>query len=374
MVERSGGSEPYVGNTAGAPPVPPPGGYRGASRQITEWREASSAAEAEAAALAGPAAPAPKRAPAGWFAWATLGLAAVFALTLLGLLLWGSGTQPFFGLNLGLLQLVVLALVLAAVVARRSRRVGIIALALTLLVNTMTVGSLSAINAAAAGDYSELKSHQQRLWEAYPGRKDTPAKEVLAQPSLEELRAEAELIAGEVRTALSEEHGLTWAEPGEERLRPARNGYGGESMLQDFSAAGWGTNEAVSDLATKRAVIATVDRVIAAHGLSRLGGLNEPSSGLDEDTLTRFFGSADPATQAEWQYYSDTHRSPLTLYVTIMDLTNDPSGRFRKQQEANQAKYGSPLEGVSIDFSARGVLSEDRLAAFKQALRPYNDA
>ena len=353
----------YVGGAAGAPPPPPPGGYRGASR----------------AALAGPSggpptspppAPSPVTPKSGPLGWVALGIAVLLVLILLVQLAIGA-TDAIYSTTMLVIQLIVLGVVVAAVATARGRRIGVIALAVTLVLNVGTVGALSALRTSASGSYAGEPTEEERFWEAYPGIKDENSDEILAQPSLEQVREDSDALMADIRAALTAEFGYTWIEGGPETVRPERNGYGGESMLVEFWSQTWATVEPIDDLDRKLAVMEVIDEVIASHGFWGIISFNSPESGLDPSSIERMYGSADPDEQAIWEWYSNDDPGPMNLYATITDLSRDPTGEFRAAREAQTAGTTEPLEGLTIVVLGRPLLSEADREAFIEALEPY---
>lgn len=357
----------YIAGTEGAPPVPPPGGYHGARR-----------VQAPAATALPPGAPVPvaapveekTRRPANPIGWIALVVGILFAVILFGALL-GGGTDLLYGVTMLTLQLIVVGVIVAALVTRRGRTLGAAALAVTLLFNVATVGAMSAVQTSASGSYDGQKSEEQKHEEAYPGVKDLSAGEVLAQPSLEEVRAQSDEALAEIRRRLTEEFGYTWTQVSEENLRPERNGYGGESMLVQYISVPWMTNEPIQDYDRKLEVMGVVEDVIVEYGMYGLYSFNDPSSGLDESILEKFYGSADPTTQVAWEWYSDNYPDPLRFYGQLYDLSKDRTGDFRAEREAQSARTGEPMEGLQIYFLAPTLLSEADRAEFEQRMTEY---
>ncbi|MGX1933558.1 hypothetical protein [Microbacterium resistens] len=374
MVDR----EPrYVSRSEGAPPVPPPGGYRGARRLTTPGSLPPGApvpaGAADAVAGAGSPGPAPveDRAPrTGPLGWVALGAAVLFAVVLLALLAAGA-VDAFYGTTMLVLQLLVLGVVIAGLTVRRGRLLSAIGLAVVLLFNLGTVGGLGAVSADAGGGYEGRKTEEQKLWEAYPGIKDVDPRATLAQPSLEEVRAQAEQTLTRVRERLSAEFGFTWVPVGDETLRPERNGYGGESMLVQYTSASWATTEPVTGYPTKLEVMRTVEDELIRSGFSSMLAFNDPASGVDPGVIRKMYGGDTPQDQVLWEWYASTYPEPTLFYADITDLANDVSGDYRASREATSARTGEPLEGLSLTVVAREVLSADDVEAFEQALKNY---
>ncbi len=352
----------YIGGTEGAPPVPPPGGYRGARRQ-------------QQVDLTPPAFPAPpvdeSKAPTNALGWIALVSAILFVLILFGTLVVG-GTDLLYGVTMITLQLVVLGLIVAALFVPGGRRLGVIALALTLLFNVATVGALSALRTSASGDYEGAKTAEQRHAEAYPGIKGTDPQEALTQQSIEEVRAEADALFSDIRDRLTADFGFTWVQVGEEDLRPERNGYGGESMLSEYTSPAWATEQPLQGYARKSEVMAAIDEVVVEHGLWNLYSFNDPTnSGIDPSMIAKLYGSDDPRAQTTWEYYTENYPDPLRFYANIYDLSNDADGGFRTSREAQSARTGEPIEGLQLVVIAGKVLSEADRAEFEERLRDY---
>ncbi|MEE6387766.1 hypothetical protein V3G71_02865 [Microbacterium paraoxydans] len=352
----------YVGGTEGAPPVPPPGGYRGARRQQQVGPTPP---------VLSPLPPEEKKPSANALGWIALVSAILFVLILFGTLVVG-GTDLLYGVTMITLQLLVLGVIVAALFTPGGRRLGIIALVLTILFNVATVGALSALRTSASGNYEGVKTAEQRHAEAYPGIKGTAPQEALTQQSLEEVRAEADALFTDIRDRLTADFGLTWVRVGDEDLRPERNGYGGESMLSEYTSAAWATEQPVQGYALKLEVMAAIDEVVAAHGLWNLYSFNDPAnSGIDPSMIAKLYGSDDPQTQTTWEYYTENYPDPLRFYANIYDLSNDADGGFRTSREAQSARTGEPVEGLQLVVIAGKVLSEADRAEFEKRLQDY---
>lgn len=354
----------YVAGSEGAPPVPPPGGYRGARRgsepapppQFPTFVSVDSDDEGRSANA---------------FGWIALCLSILFALVLLGTLLAG-GTDVLYGVTMLAVQLVVVAVVIGAIFTKRGRTLGAIALVVTVLFNIATVGGLSALQTSASGSYDGTKSDEQRHAEAYPGIKGTNPQDVLNQDSLEEIRAESESLFADIRQRLTERFGYTWVQVSDEDLRPERNGYGGESMLYEYTSVGWATVEPIQEYDRKQEVLEVANDVVREHGLWDLYAFNDPvQSGIDANVLTKMYGSDDPRTQHTWESYTENYPEPLRFYANIFDLSNDPTGDFRVEREAQSARTGEPLEGMQLFVLASAVLSDEDRATFEEKLKEY---
>ncbi|GAT74659.1 DUF4064 domain-containing protein [Microbacterium hydrocarbonoxydans] len=375
-MDREKQRQRYIAGTEGAPPVPPPGGYRGARRQqqgpvaVAPAAPPLAAPAAGIAASEGTAAAAAEKRPANLLGWAALGVSILFAIVLLGSLLAG-GTDLIYGITMLALQLGVLALIVAALFTTRGRMLGAIALVITILFNVATVGGLSALQTSASGSYDGQKSDKQKHEEAYPGIKGTDPQDILSQQSLEEVQAASESLFADIRARVTAEFGYEWVQVGEEDFRPERNGYGGESMLVEYASAGWATTEPIHDYQRKLDVMSVIDDVVSEHGLPSLYSFNDEYSSMDPSIKTKFYGSDDPRRQHTWEYYTENWPEPIRFYANIFDLSQDATGGFLKQREAQTARTGEPLEGLQMVVVASAVLSEADREEFEKKLEEY---
>lgn len=367
-MDREKQRQRYIAGTEGAPPVPPPGGYRGAKRQQTvsapplSPTSRYSAGETAAAAI--------EKKPSSVFSRVVLAVASVFAAILLIMMVAG-GTDTLYGVTVFALQLVVAGLVVATLFTPRGRMLGSIALVITLLFNVATVGGLSALRTSAAGTYDGMKSDEQKHEEAYPGIKGTDPQEALDQQSVEDVRAAAAELFADIRTQVTARFGYDWVQVGDEDLRPERNGYGGESMLYEFATEGWATTEPIQDYDRKVAVMALIDQIVVDHGMYGLYAFNDPSvSSIDPSVMTKLYGSDDPRDQHTWESYTENYPDPMRFYADIYDVSNGDDS-FQRTREAQAARTGEPVEGLQIVVIASGVLSDADREAFEKKLEEY---
>lgn len=379
MVERNDPPR-YVSDSAGAPPVPPPGGYRGARRALL-GTAVPLAAPAPSGSLSGgapddrdetrrPGEPTPlptRKSPLGWIA---LCAAIGFAVLMVILLAIGAA-DAFFGATMLVLQLVVLGLAIAALATKAGRVLGAVALTIALVLNVGTMGALSAIRVAATGSYDGHKTDKQKLWEAYPGIKDQDPSRYLHQQSLEQLQLLADETMADVRARLTAAYGLQWVKSADAQERPERNGYGGESMLVRFTSDTWATTTPVTGYAHKLEVMQTIESVITQHGWRGMVAFNDPGSGVDPAMISKMYGGATPESQVDWEWFSDAQPDPGWFYADITDLANDTTGEYRTSREQTAQRTGEPLEGLRLTVVGRYLLSEKKVDDFTKALTRY---
>lgn len=366
MVSEEHSGAEYVSNSEGAPPLPPAGGYRGASRASRAFLQQ---AEEETERTETVTLDRPRRRP-HWLGWVALGAAIVFGVVLAVLVLIGAASAVY-GVTALVVQLLVAAAVIAALIVPRARRLGIAALAVALVANVATLGGVGALQVASAGSYVDEKSPAQQHRQGFPGVDGYSEEEILAQPSLEEERAEVEALFADIRDALSAEYGVTWTKTGTEEARPERNGRGGESMLLGVVFDSWTTNEPVHDLAQKEAMLDTVAEVVMDHGYPAPFPLNENDGTFPESQMAHLYGSSDPSEQAIWERASWDGWSPTIVRATITDLSRDPTGDFRRTAEAQRERPGDPIEGLTLLATSSPLLSEQDVDEFKDRMRAY---
>ncbi|MGI6878282.1 hypothetical protein [Microbacterium sp. gxy059] len=363
-------SRDYLASRVGAPPVPPPGGYRGVRRFPSDPSQLPPPGAPAVPPRA--SAPRPRAHPLGWIA--LIGVLLFVLVLLLVALSAGPGGVFSTGMLIG--QLIVVGLVAAGLCVRRARLVASIALTVALLANIGTVGAASAALAPLSPAPFAGGAERAGPGAVYPGKHDVDPTTVLEAAPLEETQAEGDALMAEVREALSDRFGVTWVQTTDPITRYERNGYGGESLLQEYRGAMWATEQPVQGYEHKLAVIDEINRVLAAsEHYPPMFALNDPTqSRQDDEVLEQFYGTTDPRTQAVWEWVTSRDyvlsstghvaRPPL-FYATITDLSNDPTGEFRRGADGTDA----PPEGLQLLFLAREQLSEDDRAAFEEGTR-----
>ena len=353
MVSTRGDSSQYSGGSEGAPPSPPPGGYRGARR-----------VPSDPPAVATP--PQPK-VPSSILSRIALGAAALLAVVLLGM--WAAGaTQAIYSVATLAFQLGVIVAVVASLVDRRGRVLGSIAIALVLLVNVGTIGAASAVGKHPS-DIVATADPEDDYWAAYPGISGQSEGEILGRMSLEQSVVAGDELMAAIRARLTSEFGFEWVRGVEGSTRHERNGYGGESMLVEYDSENWATTVPITDHELKLEVLDAIDEVLEDYGFWAAIAFNESSSGFDPAYITRLYGSTDPRRQPLWESYSEN--GPIRFYVDISDLTHDDDGRFRAAREAQAAGSAEPIEGLRISVLALEVLSEADVEEFQERMKAY---
>lgn len=356
----------YVSNSEGAPPLPPKGGYHGASRVA----QANQLLTAESPHLTTATIEKPRR-KSHWLGWAALGVAVVFALTLGVLVLVGT-SNAIFSLTALVVQLLVVAVVIAALATRRARRLGLAALTVALIVNVATMGTVGALQIASNGSYGAEKSPVEQYSQGFPGVDGFSKEEILALPTLEEERNSIAAVFTAVREELSLEYGVTWTQTGTEDRRLMRNGRGGESMLYTATFDSWTTNEPIHDLALKEAMLTTATNVLGGYGYYEPLILNHSDGTIPEAQMENLYGGVNPEDQVLWSRVTwENWNTPSAIYLEVSDLSRDTTGEFRRSAEARQAHPDDPIEGFSLFAVSEPLLSEKDVDEFKERMRAY---
>lgn len=208
-------------------------------------------------------------------------------------------------------------------------------------------------------------------WSAYPGSADRDDADVLAGPSLEAVVADSEAMLKEYRDALTEKYGMTWTEVIPDSEVHDFNGYGGDSMLYSYSSSYWQGEVVVDDPGARQVIQDTFATVTGDHGGGDLVVWNDL---LTDDTKynKQAFGAAAKPDQAYWQL-TNSVGDPLTgLYVASdvfdQNLPTDPS--FSGANTFQAPEHDNSLV-VTVDASARALLSEKDRAAYQKAIEPY---
>ncbi|KQM17791.1 hypothetical protein ASF83_01450 [Plantibacter sp. Leaf171] len=310
-------------------------------------------------------------------------LLAVVAVTLLAALLAvvyrpGEGAWAVVTalVVVGLVQLV-LVVASIVVIRRRARRAGVVALVLLLVVNpvtAMTVGGLvfdrSGGQSAAGGAREE---DHDPIWDTYPGSAYVDAKETLDGPSYEAFVDRSETVLSDIRTALTAEFGFEWVErqPAESELD--HNGYGGDSMLYEYTAPVWQTTTTVRTFDEKSRVVEIIRGVLLRSGIANLDLQNAPSSWREPGELTEQYGGETLDTQALWDLHTyGAITSAGSFGASIVDLTRDRAGTVAKDRQFD-VTAGMALEGIELHLDSYALLKEADRADYLAALEPYAD-
>lgn len=405
----------------GAPPLPPPGGYRHrrvaprepeaaepetpglratppparpgpASGEAPAGDQAGPTAEAEPSTKAEPTtkrqllgarrvSPDAKRGPLGakqripdGLARAVAVVTAVFVLGLLIALFAGAATVLWSVVPM-LLQVGVVVLALAALRVPEARKVGVAALVVSLFLNVGTVAAMGMVGAAAQRRYPGVDTFAQQHARGFPGRKGYDRSDEADQqrhsPSYEATRDAAEGRLRLIREAVSAETGVEWVLFADATTAPVPNGYGGTSMFVRYTPSVWTTARPPRTVAEKTALTEAFVRVMSSgEGYSSVQRHNAPEAGLPPARADQRWGSEDPATQHTWETYA--HQDGVSATLTIIDLeAPSADADLRHDRERMAPLFGEPVEGVILTSYGGEALPTDDLEEFIRRMQDY---
>jgi hypothetical protein len=274
----------------------------------------------------------------------------------------------------------IVLLIGSVIVIRRKvrRRWGVLALVLILVVNPVTamaVGGLStdrAGNGASAGGSGD--EEHDPIWDTYPGSAYVDAKETLDGPSYEDFVGTSDEMLAEIRTALTAEFGFDWVERQPAETEVDQNGYGGDSMLFEYTAPVWQTTTTVRTFEEKSRVVELIRQVLLRYGIANLDMQNAPSSWREPGELTERYGGETLDTQALWDLHTyNAITGAGDFRTSIVDLTLDSAGTVAKDREFDVDYYDMAAEGIELHLDSYALLKEADRADYLEALKPYAD-
>lgn len=203
-------------------------------------------------------------------------------------------------------------------------------------------------------------------WAAYPGAYFIESDDVLASDSLEETRSKGEALITELQGELAA-YGFEWSVEYEGDVSATSNGYGGDSMLYDYSGDTIIGESSVTDPAARENIIRIFGELLAARDGSTIVIDNDEVDG--DDAVTQF-GSADRDAQAAWSAWSYSEQfSSLQGDIGVFDATVPTDEQFGGDYWVPDEATGSLF--VRLHVTAYYLLSEDDRAAFIAALEPF---
>lgn len=270
----------------------------------------------------------------------------------------------------------------ASIPRRGNRTVAIvasIAVVVVLLLGVATWGMLSllggTITSADPGSGSGAGSPVvEDEWTDYPGTAYSDSQDVLAAPSKEEAVATAEAISSQFRDALTEEFGLEWTQTWKDNLAPGGNGYGGESMLYDYTSGEWQGTAVVDDPDARERVIEIFTEVVQDNGGSTLLFSNEVYVS-DPEASREQFGAEEVDDQPLWTAFaSDVLTGKGRASVKAFDTSMPIDDAFTGDVWFDLENVEKDAFVVTIQLADYGLLSEDDVDAFTDRLQGYDEA
>jgi hypothetical protein len=233
------------------------------------------------------------------------------------------------------------------------------------------VGPLST---AAPGDESDPSAD---AWTSYPGTAYDDSAAILAQPTKEEVVARNGSLADALERKLTESYGASWSTSFDGYDSVAVNGYGGDSMLSDWSAPERVGTFVLDDPSARADIAGQFAALAAAAGFDDVWLSNELYEN-DPDSARQQFGAAAASDQALWRVYASSSTDPSTsITVRIFDsnLPTDPGFDTGLWIDAADVPAGSVVVAYSI--YSHGLLADadrqqftDRLGQFDESAKP----
>lgn len=273
----------------------------------------------------------------------------------------------------------IVLLVGSVIVIRRKvrRRWGVLALVLLLVVNPATAMAVGGLSTDRAGDGSSAGGGNEEhdpIWDTYPGSAYVDAKETLDGPSYEDFVGTSDEMLAEIRTALTAEFGFDWVERQPAETEVDQNGYGGDSMLFEYTAPVWQTTTTVRTFEEKSRVVELIRQVLLRYGIANLDMQNAPSSWREPGELTERYGGETLDTQALWDLHTyNAITGAGDFRTSIVDLTLDSAGTVAKDREFDVDYSDMAAEGIELHLDSYALLKEADRADYLEALKPYAD-
>ncbi len=314
-------------------------------------------------------------------------LGAVVAVTLFTVLLAvsyrpGEGAWAILVAFVLVVVVQIVLLIGSVIVIRRRvrRRWGVLALVLLLVVNPVTAMAVGGLSTDQAGDGTSAggggggDEEHDPIWDTYPGSAYVDAKETLDGPSYEDFVGTSDEMLAEIRTALTTEFGFDWVERQPAETKADQNGYGGNSMLVQYTAPVWQTTTTVRTFEEKSRVVELIRQVLLRYDIANLDMRNAPSSWREPGELTEQYGGETLDTQALWDLHTYNAITGAGDFRTvIVDLTLDSAGTVAKDREFDVDYYDMAAEGIELHLDSYALLKEADRADYLEALKPYAD-
>lgn len=310
------------------------------------------------------------------------------------------GNAPVVWALLGALALVLVVQLGIVVRAARERRrlargIVIATLVVTLLVNPLTVGGVRGIvdpsgpfglsglsglfgaaggsEAGSGGSGGARDADIDPIWKGYPGSRFTPVKDVVDGADLATFAERSDAMLAELRAALTAEFGFEWIERQPAKTEKDGNGFGGDSMLNRYTAPVWQTTKALTDIGQKNRAVEIIRQVAQRYGIVNLSMQNAPAAWRQPGELTDQFGGETLETQALWSLNAyDAIAAGGRFSTDIVDLSIDATGKVEKNRYFDITSLGMAPDGIELHLDASALLAEADRAAFLAALKPFD--
>ena len=205
-------------------------------------------------------------------------------------------------------------------------------------------------------------------WTDYPGSYFVTTEEVLEGDSLEQSMADGAAVIEQLQAELAD-YGFEWKVDASGDSFSASNGYGGDSMLYNYTSDTVVGSTSVDDPGAREQIIAIFNAVLTSRPETTVVFSNDE---IDGDDAVYFFGSEDRDEQALWSAwsYTDTFNG-LAVDIDVYDSTVPTEEDFGSTYWVEEDATGTLF--VRLRTSASYLLSESDRDRFIAAVEAYDD-
>lgn len=205
-------------------------------------------------------------------------------------------------------------------------------------------------------------------WTDYPGSYFTTTDEVLGGDSLEQTMADGNAVIEQLQAELTD-YGFEWSVDPSGDSHHASNGYGGDSMLYNYTSDIVIGSSTVDDPDAREQIIAIFAQVMSARPETTVVFSNDE---IDGDDAVYFFGSENREQQALWSAWTYTDAfNGLAVDIDVYDSTvpteDDFGSAYWVAEDATSTLF------IRLRTSASYLLSESDRDRFVAAVEPYED-
>jgi hypothetical protein len=211
-------------------------------------------------------------------------------------------------------------------------------------------------------------------WAAYPGTAWADADVVAGAPGLEATIAASDAMTAEIRAAVSAEYDVTWWQFGGSEPDVQQNGYGRDSLLQNWYAPQWRGDIEATDAGARERILAIVERVAGRYDAEAFSVSNERE--IPAADAVEYYGAAEPDDQPYWaSSVSGGPHPSYSLLAEVYDNSLPADGGYigwrPYDQDGDRVDPSTPMISIALLASGIGLLPEDDSAEFAERLAPY---
>lgn len=212
-------------------------------------------------------------------------------------------------------------------------------------------------------------------WREYPGVAGLDGDDVLDGPSVDEAYTTGTAMVVEMREALTQEFGLTWApDPNQgdgngpffDRIP---NVFGGESLLTTINAPTSQSTSIPSSWTDKQRVIEIIGEVAARYGFGPVVLDYERDAPLSDEELIGSWGGSTLETMVTISGSIDGPTGQW-LWFSLNDLSKDTDGTFAERL-GPATENGWEPNSVNLFYGANALLPDEHRAEFERRIAPF---